>query len=139
MNIIDLIIIIIFDGENCPEGCSRPNRLQSPNEGSSPLTQIRQYLVFGRRDPSPTDPNPTVLALRVFAKNTVIAKSKFWYHMRKQQKLKSAQGQILGVNQVDGDLFRSLRETPTLSKLMESFSSINQELATTTCTKNSEM
>jgi large subunit ribosomal protein L18Ae len=54
------------------------------------------------------------LAIRVFAKNTVIAKSKFWYHMRKQQKLKSAQGQILGVNQVNLKIFRSLKKTTNL-------------------------
>jgi large subunit ribosomal protein L18Ae len=62
--------------------------------------QIRQYIVLGRRTPSEKDPNPNVLALRVFAKTKVSAKSKFWYHMRSQQKLKSAQGQILSVHEV---------------------------------------
>ena len=111
---------------------------QDPSDSSLQM-KIRQYLVFGRRDPSPTDPNPAVLALRVFAKNTVIAKSKFWYHMRKQQKLKSAQGQILGVNQVIFNKLRSSRETATPSKLMVLCLSINLEQAITICTKSSEM
>ena len=36
----------------------------------------------------------------MFAKNQVCAKSKFWYHLKRQYKTKSAQGQILSVNEV---------------------------------------
>ena len=59
--------------------------------------------------------------------------------MRKQQKLKSAQGQILGVNQVHNNQLRSSRETTTPLRHTESFSSTSLELETTTCTKSSEM
>jgi hypothetical protein len=41
--------------------------------------------------------------------------------MRKQQKLKSAQGQILGVNQVLKLLFRYLRRTTNLLRHMVLF------------------
>ena len=62
--------------------------------------KIRQYLVMGRKLPTEQDPTPKVYAIRLFARNEVIAKSKFWYHLRRQLKTKSAQGQILSVNEI---------------------------------------
>lgn len=55
---------------------------------------------MGRKLPTEQDPNPKVYALRLFAANEVVAKSKFWYHLRRQLKTKAAQGQILSVNQI---------------------------------------
>ncbi len=55
---------------------------------------------MGRKLPTEQDPNPKVYALRLFAPNEVVAKSKFWYHLRRQLKTKAAQGQILSVNQI---------------------------------------
>ena len=55
---------------------------------------------MGRKLPTEQDPNPKVYALRLFARNNVIAKSKFWYHLRRLLKTKSAQGQILSVNEI---------------------------------------
>lgn len=55
---------------------------------------------MGRKLPTEQDPSPKVYAIRLFAKNKVIAKSKFWYHLRRQLKTKSAQGQILTVNEI---------------------------------------
>jgi large subunit ribosomal protein L18Ae len=55
---------------------------------------------MGRKLPTEQDPNPKVYALRLFAQNEVVAKSKFWYHLRRQLKTKAAQGQILSVNKI---------------------------------------
>ena len=55
---------------------------------------------MGRKAPTEQDPTPKVYALRLFARNNVIAKSKFWYHLRRLLKTKSAQGQILSVNEI---------------------------------------
>jgi large subunit ribosomal protein L18Ae len=55
---------------------------------------------MGRKLPTEQEPSPKVYAIRLFARNNVIAKSKFWYHLRRQLKTKSAQGQILSVNQI---------------------------------------
>ena len=55
---------------------------------------------MGRKLPTEADPSPKVYAIRLFARNDVIAKSKFWYHLRRQLKTKSAQGQILSVNEI---------------------------------------
>ena len=56
--------------------------------------------MLGRKLPTEQDANPKVYAIRLFARNKVIAKSKFWYHLRRQLKTKSAQGQILAVNEI---------------------------------------
>ena len=72
---------------------------QDPVDSSLQM-KTRQYLVMGRKLPTESDPNPKVYAIRLFARNDVIAKSKFWYHLRRQLKTKSAQGQILSVNQI---------------------------------------
>jgi large subunit ribosomal protein L18Ae len=46
------------------------------------------------------DPNPKVFSMRVFAPNTVVAKTRFWWNMKRLNKLKRANGQILAVNEV---------------------------------------
>ena len=56
--------------------------------------------MFGRKQPTEAEPNPKVYAIRLFASNKVIAKTKFWYHLSRQLKTKRAQGQILTVNEI---------------------------------------
>ena len=63
-------------------------------------SQIRQYFVIGRGLPSEKNPNPKLYRMRVFAKNTVLAKSKFWYHMKRQHKVRKIQGEIVSVSEV---------------------------------------
>jgi large subunit ribosomal protein L18Ae len=38
--------------------------------------------------------------MRIFAADAVIAKSKFWYYLRRLNKVKKAHGEILSVNEV---------------------------------------
>jgi large subunit ribosomal protein L18Ae len=38
--------------------------------------------------------------MRIFANDEVLAKSKFWYYLRKLNKVKKAHGEILSVNEV---------------------------------------
>ena len=40
--------------------------------------------------------------VRVFAPNTVVAKSRFWYFMAQLRKLKKANGEIVSLNVVCG-------------------------------------
>jgi large subunit ribosomal protein L18Ae len=56
--------------------------------------------VLGRKLPTEQEPNPKVYAIRLFAANKVVAKTKFWYHLSRQLKTKRAQGQILTVNEI---------------------------------------
>jgi len=38
--------------------------------------------------------------MRLFAPNEVVAKSRFWYFMRKLKKVKKVNGEIVGINEV---------------------------------------
>ncbi|KAM3131992.1 hypothetical protein pb186bvf_015876 [Paramecium bursaria] len=72
---------------------------QDPQDGSLQM-KIRQYLVSARPNPTKEEPNPKVFAMRVFARNHVVAKSRFWWNMRRLNKLKRANGQILAVQEL---------------------------------------
>eukprot|EP00347_Sterkiella_histriomuscorum_P002820 403366680 len=63
-------------------------------------SKVRQFFVIGRGLPSEKNPNPTLYRMRVFAKNSVLAKSKFWYHMKRQHKVRKIQGEIVSVSEV---------------------------------------
>merc|ERR1719240_1864553 len=62
---------------------------------------IRQFWVVGRKLPSTdgTD-EPTCYRIRVFAKNAVLARSQFWYEMKRQNKVRKCQGEIVSVSDI---------------------------------------
>ena len=66
----------------------------------SNIATIHQYLVAGRHVPSDANPNPKVYKMRIFANDGVRAKSKFWYFLRKLNKIKRANGEILSCSEV---------------------------------------
>jgi len=68
---------------------------------------MRLYQVVGRKSPTATDENPTAYRMKIFAPNTVMAESRFWYFMHQMRKMKKTTGEILDVNEV-----RSAQETP---------------------------
>jgi len=46
--------------------------------------------------------------MRIFAPNTVVAKSRFWYFLAKLRKIKKANGEIVSMNQVcTGQMLRT--------------------------------
>ena len=50
---------------------------------------------MGRKLPTAKNPEPKVIAIRVFAKDEAIAKSKYWVLMRKYNKIKRTEGEIV--------------------------------------------
>lgn len=46
------------------------------------------------------DAKQDLYAMRVFAKNEVVAKSKFWYFLKLNRRLKRANGEIVSVSEV---------------------------------------
>eukprot|EP01016_Furgasonia_blochmanni_P031962 TRINITY_DN32_c0_g1_i3.p1 TRINITY_DN32_c0_g1~~TRINITY_DN32_c0_g1_i3.p1 ORF type:complete len:219 (-),score=88.59 TRINITY_DN32_c0_g1_i3:333-989(-) len=64
------------------------------------VQNIHQYLVTGRRIPKSESETPEVYAVRVFARDEIIAKSIFWGIMRRQNKLKKANGEVIAVNEI---------------------------------------
>ncbi len=75
--------------------------------------KIKQFLVTGRHKPTETNAAPYVYAMRVFAKNAVLAKSKFWKQMSLLNKIKRANGQVLSVNEVNLKKSRYSKRTLT--------------------------
>jgi len=61
---------------------------------------VRQYWVVGRESPTTDSPDPVCYRIRVFAKNIVIARSQFWYEMKRQNKVRKCQGEIISVSEI---------------------------------------
>jgi len=63
-------------------------------------SRLKLYQVVGRKAPTESDSNPEAYRMKLFAPNTVIAKSRFWYFMHQMRKMKKTTGEILDVNEI---------------------------------------
>ncbi|EAR97130.3 60S ribosomal protein L18a (macronuclear) [Tetrahymena thermophila SB210] len=72
---------------------------QEPKDDTLQM-KVRQYVVSAARLPIEQGTKPEILQMRVFARDEVHAKTKFWYNMRKLNKIKRSQGRILSVNEI---------------------------------------
>lgn len=61
---------------------------------------INHYVVIGRKEPTETDANPQLYRMQIFAANEVTARSRFWYILHQNKKMKRTTGEILSVNQI---------------------------------------
>ncbi|CAG9325827.1 unnamed protein product [Blepharisma stoltei] len=61
---------------------------------------IREYIIAGRRLPSEKDENPTIYRMRIFASDEVKAKSRFWYFVKRMNKIKPSHGEIVSVKEI---------------------------------------
>jgi len=59
-----------------------------------------EYQVLGRHLPTETDPDPKIYRMIIFARSQILAKSRFWYFLGQQRKVKRASGEILSVNEI---------------------------------------
>jgi large subunit ribosomal protein L18Ae len=63
-----------------------------------------QFMVVGRYVPNQKyaqgHPQCKVYRMKLFAKNAVVARSRFWYFMGRLTRVKKANGQIISVNQI---------------------------------------
>lgn len=62
------------------------------------MSRLNEYQVIGRRLPTDNEPEPKLFRMRIFAPNTVVAKSRYWYFLQKLHKVKKASGEIVSVN-----------------------------------------
>jgi len=62
--------------------------------------ELKQYRVVGRRLPTEKDKNPPLYQMKIFAPNTVQAKSRFWYFIRFLKNVKKAHGEIVAIDQI---------------------------------------
>ena len=72
------------------------------NQGGTVEARYHQYQVVGRLKPSAQKGTrkSTIYKMNVFAPNSVIAKSRFWYYMSMLNRVKKANGEILQINEV---------------------------------------
>ena len=61
---------------------------------------FHEYQVIGRARPTETNPAPKIYRMKIFAPTHVHAKSRFWYFLSNQHKLKRSSGEILAVNEI---------------------------------------
>jgi large subunit ribosomal protein L18Ae len=64
------------------------------------IGRLTEYQVIGRHLPTEANPTPKLYRMRIFAPNTVVAKSRFWYFLMKLRKVKKANGEIVSLNLV---------------------------------------
>merc|ERR1712004_506652 len=69
-------------------------------QDASLSARMKQYQIVGRAAPTPKNPTPKIFRMRLFAKNVVLAKSRFWYFMKKLNKAKKSGGELLEVNEL---------------------------------------
>ncbi|QPG73952.1 60S ribosomal protein L20A [Brettanomyces nanus] len=62
------------------------------------LSRLHEYQVIGRRLPTESVPEPKLYRMRIFAPNYVVAKSRYWYFLKKLHKVKKASGEIVALN-----------------------------------------
>merc|ERR1711964_249319 len=64
------------------------------------MRRVRQFYVVGRKLPSESNPAPTLYRMRIFARDEVLARSKFWYHLKRQHKIRRIQGEIINTSEI---------------------------------------
>mmetsp|Transcript_30775 Transcript_30775/g.67501 ORF Transcript_30775/g.67501 Transcript_30775/m.67501 type:complete len:185 (+) Transcript_30775:63-617(+) len=64
------------------------------------VQKMHQYQIVGRAQPTKKQPEPKIYRMKLFAKNKVIARSKFWYFMKKLTKAKKTGGELLALNEI---------------------------------------
>ena len=64
------------------------------------MSRLHEYQVIGRKLPTENDKVPKLYRMRIFAPNTQVAKSRFWYFLKQARKVKKASGEIVAVNEV---------------------------------------
>jgi len=64
------------------------------------MLQLRQFFIVGRSLVTEENPNPTLYRMRVFQRDAVLARSKFWYHMKRQHKVRKIQGEIISTSEI---------------------------------------
>ena len=61
---------------------------------------MHEYFIVGRKFPTDAEPTPKLYKMRIFAPNTVVAKSRFWYFLKKLKKVKKTVGEIVSISEV---------------------------------------
>lgn len=103
MNVLDLqFLLLIFAIIRLPNEptSDTPHDDHHPTNDQKAMGRFQEYQIIGRKLPSEKEPQPKLYRMRIFAPNEVVAKSRFWYFLRKLRKVKKAAGEIVAINEV---------------------------------------
>eukprot|EP00794_Sanderia_malayensis_P005990 gene5990-6686_t len=64
------------------------------------MAELKEYKIIGRHIPTEKQPRPALYRMRIFAKNDIVARSRFWYFLSKLKKVKKANGEIVTCEQI---------------------------------------
>lgn len=64
------------------------------------MVYLKEYSIVGRHVPTEKVNVPKLYRMRIFAPNEVVAKSRFWYYLRKLKKVKKANGEVISISQI---------------------------------------
>ncbi|TNJ29452.1 Ribosomal protein L18a [Giardia muris] len=62
---------------------------------------MQKYVVYGRKLPSEQEPAPEVYKMVIYAPNEIVAKGRFWYHLKSLKKIKKTRGEVLDCQLVE--------------------------------------
>ncbi len=90
---------------SAPERSSWEHHRQGVLQGIGIMVWLHQYHVVGRMAPEKLQKEevgkePQVYRMRIFAPNTVVAKSRFWFFLRQLKRVKKANGEIVSINEI---------------------------------------
>jgi len=63
-------------------------------------SSYHEFQIIGRHVPTTKEPNPKIYRMRIFARNRIWAKSRFWFYLSQFKKVKRATGEILSLNEI---------------------------------------
>jgi large subunit ribosomal protein L18Ae len=61
---------------------------------------VHLFEIVGRAAPTAKNATPKIFKMKIFSRNEVTAKSRFWYYMKSLCKAKSTGGELLSVKQI---------------------------------------
>ncbi|CAK36896.1 60S ribosomal protein eL20 [Aspergillus niger CBS 101883] len=79
-------------------GSRHTSRRLTTTASTIKMGRLTEYQVIGRHLPTEANPTPKLYRMRIFAPNTVVAKSRFWYFLTQLRKVKKANGEIVSIN-----------------------------------------
>ncbi|KAL3315416.1 60S ribosomal protein L18A [Cichlidogyrus casuarinus] len=86
--------------------------------------ELKLYIVVGRKRPTEKEPEPTPYRMRIYAPDSVTAKSRYWYFIRRLKKMKKGSGEIISCERVSFYLvFSNLysKKHPRKSNMVHNF------------------
>ncbi|RXG50213.1 hypothetical protein VDGE_01079 [Verticillium dahliae] len=86
----------VFASRPCNHQRYRPTAI----DNTAKMGRLQEYEVIGRHLPTESQPTPTLYRMTIFAPNTTVAKSRYWYFMRGLKKVKKATGEIISVKSI---------------------------------------